>query len=76
MIDLTDRNFGRLTVIDMAGLDRTGHKLWSCLCDCCNYRKFKPKKGHDKCKSASDAQTRPRCRVVSIADALSLRQAP
>lgn len=34
MIVLTDRNFGRLTVIDMAGLDRTGHKLWSCLCDC------------------------------------------
>lgn len=44
-------------------------------CDCCNYRKFKPKKGDDKCKSASDAQTQPRCRVVSIADALSRRQA-
>lgn len=36
MIDLTDRNFGRLTVIDIAGLDGTGHKLWSCLCDCGN----------------------------------------
>ena len=44
-------------------------------CDCCNYRKFKPKKGNDKCKSASDAQTRPKCRVVSIADALTRRPA-
>lgn len=34
MIDLTDRNFGRLTVIDLAELDRHGHYIWSCLCDC------------------------------------------
>lgn len=36
MIDLTDRDFGRLTVIDLAGLDSAGHYLWDCLCICGN----------------------------------------
>ena len=31
---LTDMSFGRLTVIDIAGIDKFGHYLWSCLCDC------------------------------------------
>lgn len=33
-IDLTDRKFGRLTVVSSAGSN--GRPLWNCLCDCGN----------------------------------------
>ena len=36
MIDLTDKSFGRLVVIDLLRLDRNGHYIWSCLCECGN----------------------------------------
>jgi hypothetical protein len=36
MKDLTDHDFGRLTVIDLAGLDGNGHYLWDCICSCGN----------------------------------------
>lgn len=56
------------------GVDGCGAKECG-LCDCCNYRKFKPKEGGDKCQSQSDGQTQQKCRVISITAALSLRQA-
>lgn len=32
--DLTDRVFGRLTVLAQAGRDRHGNVLWACRCEC------------------------------------------
>jgi hypothetical protein len=33
-IDLTEKRFGRLTVIEQAGSDKWGFALWMCKCDC------------------------------------------
>lgn len=33
-IDLTNRRFGRLTVIGFAGMAKNGNALWKCQCDC------------------------------------------
>lgn len=33
-IDLVGQNFGRLTVLEFAGRDRSGRSRWKCLCDC------------------------------------------
>lgn len=33
-IDLTNRRFGRLTVIGFAGVAKNGNALWNCQCDC------------------------------------------
>lgn len=35
-IDLADQTFDRLTVIQEAGVDTRGEKLWMCKCDCGN----------------------------------------
>ena len=32
--DLTNRRFGRLTVIQYVGKDSNGHSLWKCVCAC------------------------------------------
>lgn len=34
--NLIGKRFGRLTVIDFAGLDKCGHAQWLCECDCGN----------------------------------------
>ena len=34
--DLTGLRFGRLTVIEFVGRDKSGHKVYSCVCDCGN----------------------------------------
>lgn len=34
IIDLTNKKFGRLTVIDKHGKDRFGNILWNCICEC------------------------------------------
>lgn len=33
-IDMAGERFGRLRVMDMAGMNRHGHRLWACRCDC------------------------------------------
>src|SRR5665647_2461398 len=35
-IDLTDRVYGRLTVVKYAGTDKGNHQLWICKCECGN----------------------------------------
>lgn len=35
-IDLTNKQFGRLTVESLAGTDKFGHRIWTCLCTCGN----------------------------------------
>lgn len=35
-IDLTGQRFGRLTVVERAGNDKSGHPQWLCRCDCEN----------------------------------------
>lgn len=37
-IDLTKQRFGRWTVSESAGLDKHGHPLWECRCDCGNIK--------------------------------------
>lgn len=37
LIDLTGQRFGRLTVINRAGINSYGKPTWNCLCDCGNY---------------------------------------
>ena len=32
--DLTGKKFGRLQVIEFAGMNRSRHSLWICVCDC------------------------------------------
>lgn len=32
--DLTGKHFGKLTVINYAGKDKTNHSLWNCRCEC------------------------------------------
>lgn len=34
--DLTDRKFGRLTVVSLAPKSKTGRTRWHCICDCGN----------------------------------------
>lgn len=34
VIDLTGQRFGRLTVIERAGSDKSGTPIWLCRCDC------------------------------------------
>ena len=34
--DLTGKRFGRLVVIEDAGLDKHSHRVWKCKCDCGN----------------------------------------
>lgn len=36
LVNLQNRKFGSLTVIDRVGLDKYGHLLWLCRCDCGN----------------------------------------
>lgn len=36
IVDLTGSRFARLTVLKQDGLDKTGHKMWLCKCDCGN----------------------------------------
>lgn len=33
-VDLTDREFGKLKVIEFAGRDKYGNRLWKCRCEC------------------------------------------
>ena len=35
-IDLTGKQFGKLTVINRAGTDHCKHVIWNCICDCGN----------------------------------------
>jgi len=35
-IDLTGQRFGRLAVVEMAGHNKHGQRLWRCICDCGN----------------------------------------
>lgn len=32
--DLTNQKFGRLTAIKDVGKDKSGHRMWECVCDC------------------------------------------
>lgn len=34
--DLTDQKFGRLTALYKNGVDKVGHSIWKCRCDCGN----------------------------------------
>lgn len=34
LIDLTGQRFGRLTVVERAGINKHKHVLWRCLCNC------------------------------------------
>lgn len=36
IIDLTDKTFGRLTVVKYVGLDKYNNALWLCRCECKN----------------------------------------
>lgn len=36
MIDLTGQRFGKLTVLNMVGKDKSGNITWKCRCDCDN----------------------------------------
>lgn len=36
LLDLTKREFGQLTVQSLAGVDKYGHRIWSCKCNCGN----------------------------------------
>lgn len=38
IVDMTGKKFGRWTVIDYAGLDKSGHAVWKCLCECGNVK--------------------------------------
>lgn len=42
-IDLTNQIFGRLTVLNREGSDKTNRPLWKCLCNCGNYSIVKGK---------------------------------
>lgn len=36
IVNLTNKRFGNLVVINLAGASRSGSKLWNCKCDCGN----------------------------------------
>lgn len=36
IIDITGQRFGRLTALEVAGVDSRGEKIWHCVCDCGN----------------------------------------
>lgn len=42
--DLTGQKFGRLTVVEYAGRDKSNHSLWLCRCDCGEQKVIR---GHD-----------------------------
>lgn len=46
---LKGEKFGRLTVIDRAGVDKNGHVMWLCECECGS---MKIVRGHDLCDGA------------------------
>lgn len=34
LIDITNKKFGKLTVLNYTGLEKKRHSLWRCVCDC------------------------------------------
>ena len=40
MIDLTGQKFGKLLVVELAGVDKRGNTLWKCICGCGQTRIF------------------------------------
>lgn len=55
-IDLTGQRFGRLVVIERVGVAKSGHALWSCVCDCGNHHTTTSNQLHSGAKSCGCLQ--------------------
>lgn len=61
LIDLTDKSFGRLTVIERAPNDRYGRAVWRCRCEACGSIRLYPSnrlrmRGATKCRSCANRE--------------------